>query len=224
MKKYTIIVAGGSGNRMNTNVPKQFMLLAGKPVLMHTIQRFFDADPSSEIIVVLPQSEINRWKELCTQYSFTVSHHITEGGENRFHSVKIGLALVNENSVVAIHDGVRPFVTADLINRAFSEAEEHGNAVPAIPVNESIRKVEGYTNEIMDRDSFVIIQTPQCFTSEILKKAYSSGYKNIYTDDASVVESCGEKIHLLEGERENIKITYPVDLLFGESILKKNLL
>ncbi len=222
MKKYVIIVAGGSGNRMNAGVPKQFLLLSGRPVLMHTIQRFFEADPSANSIVALPQNEISTWKELCAQHSFTISHQIAEGGETRFHSVKNALTMVKEKSIVAIHDGVRPFVSVDLINRSFSEAEKFGNAVPAVPVNDSLRKVEGEHNEIADRSSFVTIQTPQCFGSEILKEAYTADYRDIFTDDANVVEFHGQPIHLMEGERENIKITFPVDLIIGEEILKKN--
>ncbi len=206
---------------MNAGVPKQFLLLSGKLVLMHTIQRFFEADSSAEIIVALPKNEIGTWKELCAEHVFKISHQLTEGGETRFHSVKNALTLVKEKSMVAIHDGVRPFVSVDLINRSFSEAGQFGNAVPAIPVNDSIRKVDADRNEIADRNSLVAIQTPQCFTSETLKEAYATDYRDIFTDDANVVEFHGQSIHLIEGERENFKITYPVDLILGEEILKK---
>jgi 2-C-methyl-D-erythritol 4-phosphate cytidylyltransferase len=207
---------------MNSGVPKQFLLIAGKPVLMHTMQRFFEADHSVEIILALPKSEINTWKELISKHSFSIPHHVAEGGGSRFHSVKNALAFVKEKSLVAVHDGVRPFVSTGLINRSFSEAEQHGNAVPAIPLSDSLRRVEKGRNEIVDRTSFVSIQTPQCFDSEILKQAYNTEYKTIFTDDAGVVEATGEKIHLIEGERENMKITYPVDLIIGEAVLKKN--
>jgi 2-C-methyl-D-erythritol 4-phosphate cytidylyltransferase len=222
VKRYVIIVAGGTGNRMNAGVPKQFLLLGGKPVLMHSLQRFYDADPSTEIIVALPENEIGTWEALCVQHSFTIPHRITKGGETRFHSVKKALEEVKEKSIVAVHDGVRPFADTNLINRCFLEAEQHGNAVPAIPVNDSIRKVENERSEWIDRNAFVIIQTPQCFASEMLKEAYNTEYKSVFTDDASVVELHGQTIHLTEGDRENIKITYPVDLILGEVILKKN--
>lgn len=221
MKRYAVIIAGGTGSRMNAGIPKQFILLCDKPVLMHTISRFHESDRATEIIVVLPKDEINRWKELCVQYNFSIAHEIVAGGETRFHSVKNGLACVKEKSIVAIHDGVRPFASTALINRCFSEAEKFGNAIPSIPINESIRKIENGENEIADRSSFVIIQTPQCFDSDILEEAYKTDYKNIFTDDASVVEFYGKKIHLTEGEQTNIKITFPFDLMIGETILKK---
>jgi 2-C-methyl-D-erythritol 4-phosphate cytidylyltransferase len=221
MKHDVIIVAGGSGNRMMSAVPKQFVLLGGRPILMHTIQRFFHADSSARIIVVLPGSEIGTWKELCKKYNFQISHELTAGGETRFHSVQNGLKLVTEKSVVAVHDGARPFAGVSFIRTCFSEAEKSGNAVPAIPVNESIRRLVGDQSSVTDRSSFRIIQTPQCFSSEVLKEAYKTGFQNNFTDDASVVEFYGEKIHLVEGEQQNIKITYPVDLLIGEAILKE---
>jgi 2-C-methyl-D-erythritol 4-phosphate cytidylyltransferase len=221
LKHYVIIVAAGTGTRMNSGIPKQFLLLAGRPVLMHAIQRFYDADSSVETIVVLPKNEIEAWKQLCLRFSFAISHHVTPGGETRFHSVKAGLEFVKEKSIVAVHDGVRPCVSTSLIKRCFSESEKSGNAVPVIPVNESLRKIKSGKNEIADRNSFVIIQTPQCFSSEIIKEAYLSAYQNIFTDDATVVEFAGQDIHLIEGEKENIKITYPFDLIVGEEILKK---
>jgi len=221
MKRYAILVAGGNGNRMNAGMPKQFLLLADKPLLMHTLERFHAADPSVELIVVLPAEEIKTWKSLCVQYACAIPHHVSEGGTTRFQSVKNGLAHVMEKSIVAVHDGVRPFAGSALISRCFSEAEKHGNAVPFIPLDDSIRKVNGDANETADRNSFVIIQTPQCFDSEILKEVYKTDHQNMFTDDASVAEFYGIKIHLTEGEKENIKITFPADLLFGEAILKK---
>jgi 2-C-methyl-D-erythritol 4-phosphate cytidylyltransferase len=221
VKKYAIIVAGGNGRRMDAAVPKQFMLLSGKPVLMHTIRRFFEADPGTEVIIVLPANETGTWKELCVQHSFDIPHHVAKGGETRFQSVKNALEWVKEKSLIAVHDGARPFVSIDLITRSFSEAEQYGNAVPVIPLNESIRSIANAGNKIADRDSFVMVQTPQCFSSEILVDAYRADYRNEFTDDASVVESLGQSIHLIEGERENIKITFPVDFTIGEAILKR---
>jgi len=205
---------------MNSPVAKQFMLLAGKPLLMHTIIRFYEADASAERIVVLPAKEIKHWENLCTQYSFTIPHRITEGCETRFHSVQNGLKLVNEPSVVAVHDGARPFAGADLINKCFTEAEQKGNAVPVIQVNESLRKLNHDSNEPVVRSSFVVVQTPQCFESGMLKKAYAADYRENFTDDASVVESTGNSIHLVEGNKENIKITFPSDFAAGEAILR----
>jgi 2-C-methyl-D-erythritol 4-phosphate cytidylyltransferase len=220
LKRFAIIVAGGSGTRINPEKPKQFLLLDGKPILIRTLEIFYAADPSVEIVLVLPEKETEEWKSLCNKYKFTVPHQIVTGGETRFHSVKNGLNSINGKGVVAVHDGVRPFASTGLINKCFEEAEKNGNAVPCIPVAESIRKVsEKGLSEVADRNSLVIIQTPQCFDSEILKKAYSSDFKDIFTDDATVVEHCGYKINLIEGERENIKITYPFDLKIAKSII-----
>lgn len=220
MKKIAIIVAGGKGKRMNAGIPKQFILLAGLPVLMHCIRCFHESDPGIGLIVVLPENEINAWEGLCNKYSFDIIHKVVAGGETRFHSVKNGLTQVNEKSLVAVHDGARPFPGAALIKNCFSRAEEFGTAVPAIPVNESLRRVEGEENQFADRSSYVLIQTPQCFKSEILLSAYNTNYNKNFTDDASIVEFSGHSIHLIEGERENIKITYPVDIAIGEAILK----
>lgn len=220
MKKYAIIVAGGTGSRMQGDVPKQFMVLSGKPILMHAIQRFFESEADPEIIVVIPKIEIDAWKKRCVDCSFAIPHQVVGGGETRFHSVKNGLNEVKEKSIVAVHDGARPFASKALINRCFIEAEKYGNAVPAIPLNDSMRKVEGNQSEIADRKNFVLIQTPQCFDSEILIKAYQENDQPEFTDDASIVEHSGKMIHLIEGERENIKITYAVDMVIGEAILK----
>src|SRR4051812_49035694 len=164
MTRFAIIVAGGSGSRISSEKPKQFLLLDGKPILIRTIERFYSADSSIELILVLPEKEIPEWKSLCNQYHFEIPHQIVVGGETRFHSVKNGLGAINGKGIVAVHDGVRPFVTEALINKCFDEAEKSGNAVPCIPVAESIRKViDNDTSEVADRSSIVIIQTPQCF-------------------------------------------------------------
>ena len=219
MKNHVIIVAGGSGLRMNSDIPKQFLLLAGKPVLMHSIERFNAFDPSINIIVVLPVKETAEWQSLCEKYSFAIKHMVVTGGNTRFHSVKNGLDNITEKGVVGVHDGVRPILAPDLIQRCFSEAMEKGNAVPFIPVRESIRKVDGNKNEAVKRDSFVIVQTPQCFSTDLLRKAYLTEYHNNFTDDASVVEASGEPINLVEGDFRNIKITFPGDLLHAEMLL-----
>jgi len=222
MKKYAIIVAGGQGSRMNTNIPKQFIVLGGKPILMHTIERFHLADTHIEIVLVLPEKEVPQWNELCAKYSFHIPHQIALGGETRFLSVRNGLAKVALDSIVAVHDAVRPFVSKMLILRCYAEAQSKGSAVPYIPVVESMRKMTEAGNKKVMRSDYVIVQTPQCFSAFELKKVYAkkgAGYRT--TDDASVYETAGKKIHLIEGERENIKITFPLDLIIAEAILRK---
>lgn len=220
-KKYAIIVAGGSGTRANTPVPKQFMKLDGKPVIMHTITKFAESGIGIEIILVLNKIQIPFWQELCKEYNFTIEVKIAEGGENRYESVKNGLKFVEEDSIVAIHDAVRPLVSAKTILTTFKAAEMYGNAVPAIPLSDSIRQIDSSKSIALDRTRYCVIQTPQCFQSSILKKAYSSAeYKIHFTDDASVVESLGERIHLVDGNPDNIKITTPRDFVLAEALLK----
>jgi len=219
LKKYIIIVAGGIGRRMNGNTPKQFLLLKGKPVLFHTIGIFYKYSCDIPIILVLPQNQINHWKELCFQYQLNIPHQIVEGGITRFHSVKNGLAEIKETCLVGIHDGVRPLVSLQTISRAFEMAERKGNAVPVISVNESLRAVNEKGNQPINRETIKIIQTPQCFHSELIKEAYNQEYKESFTDDATVLEAMGEKINLVEGNIENIKITNPTDLLFVENFM-----
>ena len=220
MKRYAIIVAGGSGSRMNADIPKQFILLKGLPILMHTINRFYNFDNGIHIILVLPQSHIAKWEELCKEHNFILKHQIVSGGETRFHSVKYGLDAISEtNVVVGIHDGVRPFVSNETLSRCFEGAEKSGNAVPAIPVLDSMRMVENSENTYLDRNQVKIIQTPQCFRIYLLKKAFLQNYSPSFTDDATVVEAIGEKIYLVEGNASNIKITTPYDLKIAEAIL-----
>ena len=220
-KKYAIIVAGGNGTRANTPIPKQFMKLDGKPVIMHTITKFAEAGINIEIILVLNKEQISYWQELCKENNFNIEVKVTEGGENRFESVKNGLLLVEEEGIVAVHDAVRPLVSAKTIITAFKAAEMYGNAVPAIPLSDSIRQIDSSKSIAVDRTRYCVIQTPQCFQSGILKKAYSTAeYKIHFTDDASVVESIGEKIHLVDGNPDNIKITTPRDFVLAEALLK----
>ena len=221
LKKYAIIVAGGSGSRMNGGIPKQFLPLAGLPILMHALRCFHEADASIQLIVAIAENQMESWKKSCDTHSFSIPHDLVAGGNTRFHSVKNGLNAVKEKSLVAVHDGARPFASKRIINRCFLEAGKYGNAVPAIFISESMRKTEGSRSEIVDRNKFVLIQTPQCFDSEILIRAYRVDDQPSFTDDASVVEHSGESVHLIEGERENIKITYPLDLAIGEAILEK---
>ncbi len=221
MKKYIIIVAGGTGSRMKSDVPKQFILLQGKPILMRTIERFTHSFPDIQIIVVLNAQYRDEWKSLCEKHQFNIEHTITEGGQTRFHSVKNGLALVPDNCLVGIHDAARPLVSYKTIITAFNTAEETGNATPAVPLTESIRFLENGENKAVDRNKYSIIQTPQCFHSSDLKQAFMQEYQSTFTDDASVLESIGKKINLIEGNKENIKITSPQDLMLAELILSQ---
>lgn len=220
LKKYVIIVAGGKGTRMQMNIPKQFVKLDGKPVLMHTIQHFVDAIPNIEIILALPSDQIMFWKQLCVEYNYTIPVFVVEGGETRYQSVRNALAAVKKDGVVGIHDAARPLVTEKIITTAYKSAEMYGNAVPATPFSDSIRQIDSTRSIAVDRSKYCIVQTPQCFTTEIIKKAYQQEYRFTFTDDASVVESMGEKIHLIDGHPDNIKITNPRDLLIAEALLK----
>ena len=220
MKYYAIIVAGGSGQRMKSSVPKQFIELNGKPILMHTLEKFYCAKSSIEIIVVLPKSHHNTWTTLCQKHQFTIPHQICEGGTSRFQSVKNGLEVCTEESLIAVHDGVRPLISPDFILNLYKETESKKAVIPVIPVVESIRKVDGDSSESLDRSQYYLVQTPQCFTSKLLHKAYQQEEQNTFTDDASVVETLGGKVHLFEGEAYNIKITSPKDLLIAEALLK----
>ncbi len=217
MRKTVIIVAGGSGSRMKTDIPKQFIIIKGKPVLMHTMIAFFNYDNSIEIVLVLPEQHIEYWESLVEKHNFAIPHKIVKGGEERFYSVKNALDII-DSDLVAIHDAVRPFVTYDVISEAFSTAELKGNAIPVIPVNESVRQIVKDKNIAIERDNIMLIQTPQCFHTDIIKKAYEAPYKPEFTDDASVLEATGVKINLTTGNEHNIKITRPVDLLISEAI------
>ena len=218
--KYVIIVAGGSGSRMRSDVPKQFMLLAGMPVLMHTIKAFYKFSLEIQIILVLPEAEIPTWKALCKKYSFIVPHIIQKGGNSRFQSVKNGLEKIEHDGLVAVHDGVRPLVSQAVIKNSFETAEKEESAVTAVLLKESIRFIEGKDSKAVDRRNFQLIQTPQTFKVELLKKAYDVEESEVFTDDASVVEAVGRYITLIEGNYENIKITTPEDLVIAECLLK----
>ena len=221
MKKNVIIVAGGRGKRMRSEIPKQFLPLYGFPILMHTLKKFYRYDNSIRIILALPKIQIRVWKKFCRDYKFDYKHDIVQGGITRFHSVKNGLSKIKgKDHVVAIHDGVRPLVSLETIRRCFKKAESSGNAVPTTDIPESIRKIEKGNNYPVDRSKHKLIQTPQIFHSNMLFEAYKQDYKSEFTDDASVVESLGYSINLVKGNRENIKITTPSDLLIAESYLK----
>jgi 2-C-methyl-D-erythritol 4-phosphate cytidylyltransferase len=220
MNRYALIVAGGSGSRMGTVIPKQFLELAGKPVLMHTIEKFRKFESSIRIIVVLPEDHIGLWHELTDKYSFPVSHNIVSGGATRFESVKNGLQLIKSRGYVAIHDGVRPLVSRDTILRCFTEAERYGNAVPVSSPADSLRLITDQGNIPVNRHHLRLIQTPQVFDTELIIKAYQQEYSPEFTDDATLLEKTGESIRLVEGNRENIKITNPVDLIVAEALMQ----
>lgn len=222
MKYYAIVVAGGKGNRMQQTVAKQFLELDGKPVLMHTLEAFFQCVLNPEIILVLNTDLHQFWKELCSKYDFRVPHQLIKGGAERFDSVKNGLKAIEADGIIAIHDAVRPLVTASLILRSYQMAEEKGNAVAAIQPVDSVRiKKEGMHSRALDRNELYLIQTPQTFRKDQLDEAYIQLYRSDFTDDASVVESAGFSINILEGERSNIKITYPQDMELASFLLNK---
>ena len=218
MQKIALIVAGGSGTRMETNVPKQFLLLAGKPILMHTLEAFYFAGVN-HIILVLPQSQIEFWNQLCQTHEFTIKHQLVAGGASRFESVQNGLQYCNNNDLVAIHDGVRPFISKEIILKSFETALEKGNAVAAVRLKDSIRKVELLGNKNVNRDNYYLIQTPQTFKVELIKEAYAVQDHINFTDDASVLEANGHAINLIPGDYKNIKITTPEDMLIAEAFL-----
>lgn len=220
MKKIAVIVAGGSGSRMKSAIPKQFLLLKNKPILWHTIAAFTKAFYDIEIIIVLPASYLEEGKKIAD--SFSASHKIIckNGGETRFHSVKNGLDLIKEEAIIFVHDGVRCLVSETLIRNCYQQALEKGSAIPCIAATDSIRIIEGSKNKLLNRENIRIIQTPQTFISNLILPAFQQAYQKTFTDEASVVEAFGEEIFLIEGEEENIKITKPIDLIIAEGIIK----
>lgn len=220
-KRKAIIVAGGRGERMKSSVPKQFLMLDEKPLLMHSINRFYQYDEWMEILLVLPENQIPYWNELCAKYNFTIYHQVIAGGETRFHSVKNALEVIREDCLIAVHDGVRPLVDLATIERCFSKAEKDGTAIPVIDLVDSIREIRGNSNVSIDRKNYKLVQTPQTFQSKILIDSYRKAANKQFTDDASVVEAAGYPIHLVEGNRMNIKITNPLDLKIAELIMKE---
>jgi 2-C-methyl-D-erythritol 4-phosphate cytidylyltransferase len=222
--KFVIIVAGGSGSRMKSGLPKQFIPIGDKPILMHTIQRFVSCFEDITIIVVLPKKYIPFWKDLCVEFFFNIKHTITAGGKTRFESVKNGLQLITGDGIVAVHDGVRPFVTEKTIKQVFEAAAKHGAAIPVISIKDSIRQVNSLHHKSLNRDDYRLVQTPQCFSSAIIHNAYKHNSSNYFTDDATVVEASGIPIMLTEGNYENIKITNTFDLAVAELLTKKRYL
>ncbi len=219
MKKHIIIVAGGKGLRMGGEIPKQFLPIGGKPVLMRTIEAFHLYDNTIHVVLVLPVSQQTYWRELCKKYSFELPHEVADGGETRFHSVMNGLALVEGEGLVGVHDGVRPFVSQEVITRCYAEAGTKKAVIPVIGVVETVRRLEGIDSVTVPRDQYKLVQTPQVFDVALLQRAYQQKYTEMFTDDASVVEALGEKVFLVEGNRENIKLTTPFDLKLAEMLI-----
>lgn len=219
MKQYALIVAGGKGLRMGSELPKQFLPIGGKPVLMRTIEAFYAYNPEIQIILVLPGSQQAYWAELCREHHFALPHVVADGGDTRFHSVKNGLSFVNTPSLVGVHDGVRPFVSREVIARCYAQAAEKRAVVPVIDVVETIRHLESDNSVTVSRDDYKLVQTPQVFESDLLKRAYEQPYTPHFTDDASVVEALGVPVALTAGNRENIKITTPFDLKIATALL-----
>ena len=219
MEKYVIIVAGGSGKRMGGEVPKQFLLVAGKPILMHTVEAFARANGDFKFILVLPEAHFTTWHELVAEYNFNIPVILVAGGAERFFSVKNALAHVPNDALVAVHDGVRPFASKETILEAFAVAVEKGSAVPVIDEVDSLRRVRAGESQAVNRSEYKRVQTPQVFQSTILKNAYNQEYSSLFTDDASVVESIGHAITLTTGNVENIKITTPHELLLAEALI-----
>ena len=217
--KYALIVAGGKGSRMGSDLPKQFLPIGGKPVLMRTLEAFYRYDAEMRLIVVLPRSQQAYWSELCGKHCFALPHRVADGGESRFHSVRNGLALIRTSGLVGVHDGVRPFVSSEVIARCYEEAAGKRAVIPVIDVVETVRQIEGGRSRTVPRDEYKLVQTPQVFDVDLLKEAYSQPYTSAFTDDASVVEALGVPVYLTAGNRENIKITTPFDLKVAAALL-----
>jgi 2-C-methyl-D-erythritol 4-phosphate cytidylyltransferase len=220
LEQFAIITGGGTGSRMGESIPKQFLTVNGLPILMHTINRFVPLVDT--VIVTLPEQYVEYWKRIAVEYKFQAGCILIQGGETRFASVKNALDFVSDKGLVAVHDAVRPFVTSTLIQSCFQHAQQHGTAVAALPLKESLRMVSGTKSQSVDRSGFYIVQTPQVFTCEIIKKAYNQPYNPQFTDDASVVEASGQEIQLVDGEEWNVKITTPTDLALAEVIIRQN--
>lgn len=223
---YIIIVAGGKGLRMGTNIPKQFLSICGKPVLMRTMECFKTYNKELKIILVLPKEQHVYWQELCEEYCFVMDYEITDGGITRFHSVQNGLSIIPQDAegVVGVHDGVRPFVTTDVIARCFETARKEKAVIPVMPVIETLRHIDANGNGVnVQRNDYRMVQTPQTFHIQLLKHAYEQSFKESFTDDASVVESIGQRVTMVEGNKENIKITTPFDVIIAEAMIKKHI-
>ena len=223
MSDYIIVVAGGKGLRMGGDIPKQFLPVNGRPVLMRTLERFREYDEDINIILVLPKAQQDYWSHLCSEYDFHIPHQIADGGATRFHSVQNGLKLIPDTAqgIVGVHDGVRPFVSTDVIRHCYEAARVHKAVIPVTPVVETLRHInaDGSGDNVL-RSDYRLVQTPQTFDIQLLKQANKQQYRESFTDDASVVEGIGQKVTMVEGNRENIKITTPFDLIIAEALCK----
>lgn len=219
--KYAVIAAGGEGARMNSRIPKQFLHIGGQPMLMHAINAFRLAIPSIQLVVVLPPAQIPEWKSLISSLRFDIPHQIVEGGTLRFYSVRHGLERVPGDSLVAIHDGARPVISSQLIRNCFLSAQEYGSAIPFIRPVETVRITQEGIHRPIPRENIRIIQTPQVFRADLIKKAYQQPFSESFTDDSTVLETAGHPIHLIEGDPRNIKITHPGDLIIAEALIKQ---
>lgn len=226
MRTIAIIVAGGSGTRFGAELPKQFLALGGLPILMRTIEAFHgNKDRPFDVIVTLPAAQMGLWHDLCARHGFAVPHRVVAGGETRWHSVKNALDSIGDPAgvdVIAVHDGVRPLATPDLINRVIDAARRDGAAIPVVMLNDSVRQVTGEASHALDRSSLRAVQTPQAFEAKLLLDAYSLHYQPTFTDDASVVECAGHAITLVEGDSRNLKITRPMDLVLAEYLMNQD--
>lgn len=221
---YAIIVAGGAGTRMGADVPKQFLLLNGRPLAMHTIEAFYHSAIQPQIVFVLHNDYHAHWINLCREYNFTIPHQLVGGGETRFHSVKNGLDVIqgDADALVAVHDAARPLIRAHIIEHSYHNAAEHGNAITAVKSRDSVRQEKNGISVSLRRDEVYLVQTPQTFQYAQLKKAYLQPYSDKFTDDASVVEQSGATIHIIEGSYKNIKITFPGDIAIAELLFKES--
>jgi len=219
LKPYLIIVAGGTGKRMQSDIPKQFLPVKNKAILQHTIDVFVAYNPDIQIVLVLSELYHKLWRTISQENNYYTEYQIIKGGKERFFSVKNALDCIPPDCIVGVHDAVRPCVSKETITRAYASARRHGNGIPVVPVRESLREITNQTSKAVDRNKFVSVQTPQCFKSDILKKAYTQEFQPSFTDDASVVQAAGYKIHTVKGNIENIKITEPSDLLIAEIFL-----
>lgn len=214
-----IVVAGGTGSRMGSNVPKQFLLLKGIPMLMHTLRTLHRADGTMALVLVLPPDHVEEWESQCEAHSFDLPHIVVAGGTTRFRSVENGLKAAKNADFIGVHDGVRPFVAKSVVENCFTAASQHGAAVPAVPIAHSLREIKLGTSSSVDRSAFRAVQTPQCFRASIILDAYANAPHDLFTDDASVVEATGQRIALVEGNAENIKVTTPLDLKLAELLV-----
>ncbi len=221
MQKSVIITAGGIGKRMGSDLPKQFLVLGGKPVLVHTLELFFKYDPTIEIILTLPNEWRGYWETVIDKYYCRVPHIVVNGGEERYHSIQKALKRCS-GTVIAVHDGVRPFVSFETLDRCFSALNEYEAVVPVLRLKESIRQTNENSTNAVDRSNYRLVHTPQCFHADVLLKAYEQAYHDKVTDDACLVEELGHTIHLVESNEENIKLTTPFDFLIAETIVQKS--